>query len=163
MTGPLVPEHHDHVQLLAGIRSDGTPAFELVPAEPLGDGRWRLLASTAILDGVAAGDVVQRGEDGSYDVLERGGNIAVQVWYPGHELHDRLDAELTPRVAALGGWFDARGPHATGYTFPLAIGFAPIERLMDEWTARTDGALWAYANIYADDGDTPIGWWEQQD
>jgi hypothetical protein len=162
MSGPLVPEHHDHVELLAGIRSDGTPAFEIVPAEPLGDDRWRLLASTAILEGVAAGDVIRRDAGGGYDIVERGGNIAVQVWYPDHELHGVVDLELTPRVEALGGWFDARGPHATGYTFPLSTGFEAIERLLESWTGRTDGALWAYANVYAEDGETPLGWWEQQ-
>jgi hypothetical protein len=151
---------HGHVDLLAGLTSGGEPVFEQVPAAPLGDERFRILASPALLDGIAAGDVIVRSADGTYELRERSGNLCVQVLYPGAALHERVDAELVPGVAALGGWLDARGPGASAFTLPLSAGWSEIQGLFDGWTATADGAGWSYANVYDTDGVTPLRWWE---
>ena len=151
------------VQLLVGPTSDGTPFFEEVPVEPLGAQRYRILASPGLLDGLAAGDVFERHDDGTYHVRERSGNLCVQVLYDAPGLHDRLDVELLPQVQALGGWLDGRAERESVLTFPLSAGFARIERALDAWVASAPSATWSFANVYGEDGRTPLGWWEQLD
>jgi Domain of unknown function (DUF4265) len=147
-------------QLFVDWTSEGQPLFEEVPVEALGDERYRVLASPGLLDGLAAGDVFERRPDGTFAVLERSGNLCVQIWYPDADLRARVDAELMAGVTALGGWLDGRTAGASVLTFPLSAGFARIEDLLDAWVATAPEARWSYANVYAEDGWTPLRWWE---
>lgn len=147
------------VQLLVGPTSDGTPFFEDVPVEPIGGQRYRILASPGLLDGLAAGDVFERDRDGTYRVLERSGNLCIQVYDAESLSHDRFDADLLPQVRAMGGWLDGRTSRVNVLTIPVSAGFAAIERAMNAWVASTPGATWSYANVYAEDG-SQLGWWD---
>ena len=149
------------VELFVDQPSDGEPFFEEVPVAPLGGDRYRILASPGLLDGLAAGDVFDRRSDGTYEVVERSGNLCVQVWHPDVDVRDRVDAELLPGAIALEGWLDGRTEGSTVLTFPLSAGFPRIERLLDDWVDATDGATWSFANAYAEDGRTPLRWWEE--
>lgn len=150
------------VELLVDRTSDGKPFFEEVPVEPLGGERYRILASPGLLDGMAAGDVFDRQADGTYAIVERSGNLCVQVWHPGVDVREGVDAALLPGAIALGGWLDGRTEGSTVLTFPLDAGFQRIEQLLDEWVDATEGSTWSYGNVYADDGRTPLGWWEDE-
>jgi hypothetical protein len=150
------------VRLLVGAASDGTPFFEEVPVERLGGERFRILASPGLLDGLAAGDVFERSDDGTYRLIERSGNLCVQLLYDDTAPHERFDLEVLPRVHELGGWLDGRTERASVLTFPLTAGFAPIEGLMNAWVASTPGGSWSYGNVYGEDGRTPLGWWARQ-
>jgi Domain of unknown function (DUF4265) len=147
------------VQLLVADARSGEPFFEEVPVEILGDGRYRLLASPGLLDGLAAGDVFVRHDDGAYEVAEHAGNLCVQVWFPGNDPGARLEAELVPAVITLGGWLDGRTPGVATFTIPVAVGFQAVEALFDGWVADLEGVGWSYANVYGPDGDTQLGWW----
>jgi hypothetical protein len=149
------------VELFVDLTSDGTPLYEEVPVEPVGGDRFRVLASPGLLDGLAAGDVFERRADGRFEVIERSGNLAVQIWYPDEDLGGRLHAELLPDVQALGGWLDGRTKGGSVVTFPLSAGFPHIERVLDEWVASAPAARWSYANVYDEDGWTPLRWWER--
>ena len=74
------------VELFVDRTSDGKPFYEEVPVEPIGPDRFRVLASPGLLDGLAAGDVFERRADGRFEVIERSGNLAVQIWYPDEDL-----------------------------------------------------------------------------
>jgi hypothetical protein len=150
------------VELFVDRTRDGEPFFEEVPVEPLTGDRYRILASPGLLDGVAAGDVFERRPDGTYAVVERSGNLCVQVWHPDVDVQDRFDAELLPGAIVLGGWLDGRTEGSTVLTFPLSAGFQRIERLLDGWVDATEGSTWSFGNVYADDGRTPLGWWEEE-
>lgn len=152
-------EDQETLQLEAGRNSRGEPVLEEVAVEPLAGGRFRLLASPGLLDGLAAGDVFELDDAGRYGVVERSGNICVQLYYPRADLHRRVDEELVPDVNAAGGWLDGRAPGLSVLTFPLSVGFPAIERLLETWTEAVPGASWSYANVYAEDGVTPLGWW----
>ena len=155
--------HRATVDLLAGRKPSGEPVFEEVPVEALDERRYRLLASPGLLDGLASGDVFERADDGSYAVVTRSGNLCVQVWYPHQDLHARVDAELLPEVNALGGWLDGRSPGISAFTVPVHATFARIKEIFDAWVAKLPGSGWSFANVYAADGETPLGWWEQTD
>lgn len=147
------------VQLrVVDARSD-EPFFEEVPVEPLSGDRYRLLASPGLLDGLAAGDVFVRDPDGGYDVVEHGGNVCVQVYFPDHDPGERVEGALVPAVEALGGWLDGRTPGVATFTIPVSAGFAAIERVFEGWVGGEPGASWSYANVYGPDGDQ-LRWWE---
>jgi hypothetical protein len=147
------------VELFVDWTSEGKPFFEEVPVTALGDERYRILASPGLLDGLAAGDVFERRSDGTFAVVERSGNLCIQIWYPEADLGARVDAELIPGVAALGGSLDGRTEGASVLTFPLSAGFPRIEALLDGWVTTAPGASWSYANVYDEDGWTPLRWW----
>ena len=130
--------------------------------EPLGSERYRILASPGLLDGLAAGDVFDQQSDGTYTIVERSGNLCVQVWHPGVDVRESVEATLLPGAVALRGWLDGRTEGSTVLTFPLSAGFQRIEQLLDDWVDATEGSTWSYGNVYADDGRTPLGWWEDE-
>ena len=148
------------VELFVDWTSDGKPFYEEVPVDVLGGDRYRVRASPGLLDGLAAGDVFERRPDGAFEVIERSGNLAVQIWYPDEDLGARVEAELLPGAQALGGWLDGRTKGGAVLTFPLHAGFPRIERLLDGWVASVPAAQWSYANVYDADGWTPLRWWE---
>ena len=149
------------VQLLVADDRGGAPFFEEVPVEVLGHDRYRLLASPGLLDGLAADDVFDRRPDGSYELVRHGGNLCIQVWFPGADPGARLEAELVPAVIELGGWLDGRTPGVATFTIPVSTGFAPIEALFEGWIADGADIGWSYGNVYGPDGQTPLGWWDE--
>ena len=86
----------------------------------------------------------------------------MQVWHPGVDVRESVNAALLPGALALGGWLDGRTEGSTVLTFPLDAGFWRIEQLLDDWVDATEGSTWSYGNVYADDGRTPLGWWEDE-
>lgn len=147
------------VRLLATLKESGQPVFEEVPVEVLGPNRYRLLASPGILDGLAAGDTFTVDPISHlYRVHVRGGNLCVQVWYPGLDLAGRVDAELVPPVTAMAGRLDGREQELSSFTIPLSAGMAAIEALFNEWVDSADGATWSFGNAYEDDGITQLPW-----
>ena len=113
------------------------------------------MSTPGLVLGVAADDVVQVGDDGRFEVLQRGGNVAVQV------TTQQAQAEVQKLVAdveGIGGWLD--GYHAgrlAVFTFPMRTGFEAIESVIDAY-ARRHGEEWYYGNVY-DDHDEPLNWW----
>ena len=158
MTTTLGP-NQPTVRLLAALKESGQPVLEEVPVEVLGPNEYRLLASPGILDGLAAGDVFTVDPISHlYRVQEHGGNLCVQVWYPGLDLAGRVDAELVPGVIALGGTLDGREQELSSFTIPLSAGIQLIEDLFNSWVDAADGATWSFGNAYEEDGVTPLPW-----
>src|SRR5215217_3238891 len=98
----------ESIRILAGTNTHGAPVWEELPAEPLGDRCFRLAASPGLASGVAAGDEVELWDDGSMRVLNRSGNLAVQV------LADEFDDGAVPRRAGGGQSSRGQSSHPTG-------------------------------------------------
>jgi Domain of unknown function (DUF4265) len=145
-----------HVLLHVG-ESQGKRAHEPVHVESLGRKRFKLLFTPGLAYGVAAGDVLEVADDGSYEVVTRGMNLAVRVFteQPAAEIED----ELTVRVQTeLSGRLDGKLRRGLAYTVPIETGFKGIEALFNDLVEKTPGAIWEYGNVYAENGE-PIGWW----
>jgi hypothetical protein len=157
---PSTPDpNQPTVRLLAALKESGQPVLEEVPVEVLGPNHYRLLASPGILDGLASGDTFTVDPISHlYRVKEHGGNLCVQVWYPGLDLAGRVDAELVPGVMRLGGSLDGREQELSSFTIPLSAGMAAIEELFNAWVDGADGATWSFGNAYEEDGSTPLPW-----
>lgn len=148
---------HDHLKAWAGAKSNGEPVYEVVPAEPLSDDRYRLLGTPALVLGCAAGDIVALDEAMRVQVLHRGGNLAVQAGPVRQFLPsdvDRLRTAMTPLSGLVEAPADLR---FVVVTVPVTAGFPRVESIMDDWAA-TANAEWWYGNV-TDDKGTPLNWW----
>lgn len=148
----------DHVGLKAGMRSDGTPAIEVVPGEHLGGRRYRIHGSPALAMGCAAGDVVRVDDDANFVVESRAGNVGVQIYASTQMTVDSL-SDLRDRFAALNGLVEWPEDHRFAVvTVPAASGFPEIEAAIGQWCAANPEVGWQFANVYATDGK-PLNWW----
>lgn len=151
-------DHSLHIDLV--VVGAGSAATQPVEVEPLGNGEYRILFSPGLVEGIAAGDVVKVTNPalGLFEVLVRGGNVAVKFGAP-QPLGQALPAICTD-LEALGGRLDGATETAAVWTIPAVAGFARIEETMAAAVARIPGSGWWYGNVYDDHGN-PLRWWEQ--
>jgi hypothetical protein len=67
---------------------------------------------------------------------------------------------LSPRAPAEAVRSSRRGDRIFIFTLPVAATFPIVEGLFSRFVADHPASQWLYGNVYADDGVTPIGWWE---
>jgi Domain of unknown function (DUF4265) len=133
---------------------------EVLPAEPLSRGCYRLLASPGLVEGVAAGDELELvpAEPAGYRVLRRGGNLCIWVYVPDPPPQE-TDARLSRAGSSLQGYLDGGNTGLRILTVPVSVGFARIETVLEAVVAELGNASWAYGNVY-DRQNRPLGWWE---
>ncbi|MYQ43802.1 DUF4265 domain-containing protein [Streptomyces sp. SID4985] len=134
----------------------GATADEVVAVTPVDDGHYLVRLSPGFCRGIAAGDVIAYDErNKSARVVERGGNIAVQVF------HARVPADVIEsfkgNAATIGGRVDGELESLVVLTFPVRVGFPSIESLLA--TLPEDGVEWEYGNVFDEQGE-PLTWWK---
>ncbi|KLK92663.1 hypothetical protein AA309_13350 [Microvirga vignae] len=150
----------ERLQLLAGQRSNGTSVHEEVLAESQANGWYRLLKSPGLVQGLAAGDVFEAIPDGQFKIIERSGNVCVQIFSRGDL--NALEQHITGNLGQLGGYLDGKSHMQLVYTVSVAGGFEAIEAAFREMTALFPDAEWYYGNVYdPTDGVTPLKWWDK--
>ena len=143
------------LEVPVGHKASGEPVYESILVEAVAPGRYVVKASPAFAQGVARDDIVaQSAARAELDVLQRGGNLALQVFAP-HPVAD----ELVPVMETWGGSLDGRSSGVTAFTVPVRVGFPTIEQALAEWVQRHPTAEWYFGNVYAKDGVTPLAWW----
>ena len=130
--------------------------FEELLVDPMGQDRYRVVASPGLVLGLASGDEIAVRGDKTFRLLAHGGNVTVQVYGP----HSTVNA-LAPVIGALGGWLDGRAPNLTVFTVPVSVGFPKIERALNEFVSNHSGTEWYFGNVYDEDGVTPLNWWAE--
>jgi hypothetical protein len=151
-------EHeHDHLDLI--IEGARVGATQPVEVEPLGAGKYRVRYSPGFVEGIAAGDIIRvtDPELGRFEVLSRGGNIAVKL--AAREAVAGALPAVTAALEAVGGRLDGAIEQAAVWTVPAAAGFKRIEAIMADAVGRLSGSEWWYGNVY-DDSGKPLRWWE---
>jgi hypothetical protein len=133
---------------------------EELAVELLGNGTFRLLVPPAHTLGLARGDVFEVDAVSERPaVLRHSGNVTVWL-YPGRYNQEAL--LLAPAANGLGGTLE--GETAEGrlviFTFPVRASFAAIEAIFEKFVSDHPQSEWLFGNVYADDGTTPLGWWE---
>ena len=144
--------------LRAGESAAGNAVHEEVLVDDLGDGLYRIAATPGMVEGIAAGDIVQLHDDDLLTVVHRGRNVAVHVYF--RPVDEDVD-DLRPKIESLGGWLDGaddRGVRA--FTIPISVGFPAIEAVMRSFLERHPKAEWGYGNVFDEEG-RPLNWWEQ--
>lgn len=131
---------------------------ETLEVEPVGDGRYKLAFSPVLVQGLAEGDVFSLDEEGWPVVHERSGNVVVQMF---HRLDFAPLEQVRARVAGLGGHGYDLDKVTAVYTIPARAGFVHIESIFTRIESLYGERMtWRYGNVYADDGTTPLEWWE---
>ena len=147
-------------QLFAAARTDGSPVYEEVVVERLGPGRFKLMQSPGLVLGVAAGDVIEVSEDRRATVVERGGNLCIQIYTDGAGA--KSEPAALERLVPLGGRLDGRSEQQLVFTVPASVGLAAVEAAMTEVVRQFPKTEWSYGNVYDPaDGVTPLNWWLQ--
>ncbi len=146
-------DHSEHVRLRLDVD-------ELVPARPLGEELYLVLATPGMVYGCAAGDTVRVEADGRFAVVRRGGNVAVHI-YAKPPLERRDIEDLRGRFDPLRGVVEAPAHRRFAVvTVPVSAGFPAIEAALGGWmSVRTDTAEWFFGNVYDDNG-AELGWWD---
>lgn len=134
---------------------------ETLPAEPLGEGRWRLLASPGVVEGLAAGDeialdpAVPRG----FRLLKRSGQLCIWFYLP-KPAPPAADARVIRAAGRLGGYLDGGRGQLRVLTVPVSSGFDAIARELDLAAKDLEGSTWLYGNVYeSQDPERPLNWW----
>jgi hypothetical protein len=149
----VMEDHSEHVRLRLDVD-------EIVPARPLGEEMFLVLATPGMVYGCAAGDTVRVGDDGRFAVVRRGGNVAVHI-YAKPPLEHRDIEDLEGRFDPLSGLVEVPAHRRFAVvTVPVSAGFPAIEAAIAGWVSdRTDTAEWFFGNVYDDDG-APLEWWD---
>ncbi|MEU0877021.1 DUF4265 domain-containing protein [Lentzea sp. NPDC005914] len=147
-----------HVRLFAGIAPSGEPVYEVVPAVRTSQTEYEILGSPGLATGCAAGDRVRVLDDGTFEIVTRGGNVCVVI-YPRTPPDDSAVTSLRDAFEKLSGQVEApQDKRFIVVTVPVGAGFPVIESVVVEWTS-SNNAEWYYGNVY-DEDDRPLGWWE---
>lgn len=156
---------HDHVSI--AVEGASTSGVELVPAQRLEDGNWLLLRSPLYAMQLAAGDTIRvaNSEAGTFSIVARGGNVAVQFYLPEIESDDleataKVANKITPAIVRLGGGLDGQTAGLIVYTIPVDAGFSAIEDVFAAAVSEFPGSQWQYANVYETTTGKPLRWWE---
>jgi len=151
---------HGHVRLVDSVETpNGALANEPVPADQVSDDEWLIVATPGLVNGCAAGDRVLVANDGTFEVVERGGNVAAHIYSPG-ALADVGLIGLQQVFAELGGTVEwPTTKRFAVVTVPVAAGFRAIEEPIEAFVADNIGTQWNYGNVY-DDENSPLGWWD---
>ncbi|MGY5060424.1 DUF4265 domain-containing protein [Streptomyces sp. 900105755] len=128
----------------------------MVAVTPVGDGHYLVCLSPGFFRGIAAGDVIAYDErNKSAQVVERGGNVAVQVFYAGIP-GDTVES-LKRNAMDIGGRVDGELDSLVVLTFPVRVGFPAIESILAG--LPSDGVEWEYGNVFDEQGE-PLAWWQ---
>ena len=145
------------IRLLVEVRNE-KPAYEQVHVEDRGAGTYRLLQSPGFVLGLAADDVFELEPGGTFKLLQRGGNISIQMF--SNDPVERFEPFATSELTRIGGRLDGRMPNVLVYTVAASVGFPEIERRLDRIKTRFPTLAWYYGNVYDPvDGVTPLNWW----
>ena len=149
---------HDHVLVRV---EPGVDVREQLAVVPLSDGEYRLVVPPALAVGLAVGDVFSVDPDTfGPRVVRRSGNLTVWVYPNGAPVAGSGVAE---EVEAVGGAFEgaAHGDGILIFTLPVAATFPVIEGIFLRLGDRFPESQWMFGNVYGDDGETPLGWWDE--
>lgn len=153
--GIIVPKA---IQLFAGNRNDGSEVFESVLAEQLSETDFRLLKTPGLVIGLAKDDAFQLMDSGRYKISRRGGNLAIQFFFPSSVANPKEFA--LEQLTSLGASLDGEDAQLLVFSIPVAEGFPQIEERLNRITQRFPGLEWYYGNVYDPaDGVTPLNWW----
>ena len=156
-------EKKTSLQLIAGVKTDGTPVMESIDVYELDEAlHYEMVRSPMFVRNLAAGDIFKLSDqDGhTFSIIKRSGNLVVRVFAKSQV--DMLDQVLTPQLEKLGGKLDSSSDRALVYSIHVNVGFSEIEKILDSIMSRFTDSVWYYGNVYdPKDGVTPLNWWDE--
>lgn len=142
-------DEHTHVRVVAGIASNGKPVYEVLPSRRLEHDDYEICGSPGLAYGFAAGDHVRVMDDGTFEVLARGGNLCLRL-YPTVRPSDSSVAALRSAVEHFDGLVEMPADRRfIVITVPVAAGLHAAGKAADGWAVE-HGCPWEYGNVYRD-------------
>ena len=150
---------HDHV--VVSVEA-GSVVTEELAVSKLDDGTYHLLVPPALTIGLAKGDVFAIDAATMHPtVLRRGGNLTIWLYPAGALAEARA---LHQEIERVGGTFDGAVPsdRVFIFTLPVTATFPVVEAIFDRFVAEHPASEWYFGIVYADEGLTPLAWWEHE-
>lgn len=151
------------LELRVRIQDQARPTFEWIPVRAVGLDEFLVARSPGMVLGVARGDRIRASSDaGTFIVLERSGNLAIQLLRrrPAAHLPDPLFAAFSEIVSSLDGSIDGYSPSTIVATVPVDGGFEALEEMVDGLMNDSGAFEWMIGNLYPEDGSTRVvRWW----
>jgi hypothetical protein len=154
------PAHEVPLPILDQVES-GPPPTESLLVAPARTGSLRVLVSPGMLEGLAAGDIIEldASREEGFRVAARGGNVSVQ-FFAGHD-DPVFRRALTERACQLGGRLDTHRTRLWVFTIPVRGDVTPITSLFDGMVGRLPSSTWMYGNVFARGSNEPLNWWKR--
>lgn len=141
-----------HIKLL-----NDTGILEELEAVALGGDQYRLDFSPGAVMGLAAGDVVTVGPDGTWELLESGGNVSVQFFVEDPVVDEIQKCESALR--SVDGVVDNRRARVFVATVPRRRGYRAIMAALHEFFVVCPHVYWQFGNVETEDS-LPLPGWE---
>lgn len=142
---------YTHVQVFVDVSASGEPVLEVLPARRVSED-YEIHGSPALAYGFAAGDRIRLADDGTFEVVARGGNLCLRL-YPATPPSDSRITELTATFAELDGIVESPADRRfVVITVPVTAGFPAVEGAIGRW-ATEEGCVWEFGNVYDDNGE----------
>lgn len=146
------------VEVAAHTLPDGRVVRETLWVEAVPGGRFRVVRTPLVAQGLAVGDEVEVDPvEKAFTVLRRAGNVTVQLFMKP-ELSGDVFEELAGAVRRLGGNLDSHSASIAGFWVPASAGFPAIEKAFADFVDGRPDTEWMFANVYDDEG-LPLNWW----
>jgi Domain of unknown function (DUF4265) len=144
------------INLPAAKNKSGDTIYEEVLVDDIGNHHFKIIATPALVLGIAAGDeIFFRHEKSEFSVVKRGGNVAIQLHGDNFIVDKYLD-----ELSVLTHQVDGRATDMTVLTVSIKLGFLKIQEILNIFCTKHPEISWYYGNIYdPEDGVTPLNWW----
>jgi hypothetical protein len=148
------------LHIYAGTAADGRSVVEALPVRKIDGSLYELLASPGLATNMAKGDVIRwKSAEVPVEIVERGGNVCIQV-HAAVLLPDSQRKQIEQAfLTTLPGSVDGQTHRNMVFTVPVQAGFPTIESFFAEVAEQYPHVGWYYANVYGQDGVTPLNWW----
>ncbi|MDA8453804.1 DUF4265 domain-containing protein [Acidovorax sp. GBBC 3334] len=142
-------ENFHSIKIFAGNNKNGN-VYEELPAKPVENEKYELLASPGLVLGLAKGDTITLNE-GEYKLIKHGGNFCIQMYSTpvGNDVLHKINAIL----AEISGSLDGQGGGALAFSAPISSGFSSTNEAFNKIRELLDTEYY-YSNIYKNPSDT---------
>jgi len=162
------------IELIAGHNPEGQPIVEKLPVRVLEHegmeqmtaekkaelGQFQLVKSPAFIKGLASGDCINYlSEARDFKLVKRSGNLCIRVFCRGNIAN--LSDALSPQLEKLGAEHDTETERMLVFSAHVSLGFNAIEKILNDHIGEENDSIWMYGNVYQDDGQTPLNWWQE--
>lgn len=140
---------------------------EIVLVERVEPQYYLLSCSPGWVPGLSAGDTIALDPSSNlgYKMVKRGGNLAVQIYFPATMYRDILDHILSlakkENLSLINdGYMEGSNVSLLVFTNVKPINFSKVEDIFNATAKEFIETKWFYGNVYdPSDGKTPLNWW----
>ena len=140
------------------------PGTEVIEVVQIAAGRYRLVYSPGVVEGLAKDDVIELSDADptGFTVVSRSGYLCVWFYFKEQGRNQGPDGDrVRAAVEKFGGVCDGGGNTNLVFSIPVSCGFPAVEALFNDLVAQYPGSSWLFGNVYDPWNEfKKLGWWE---